>query len=345
MSMTPRGVRLAVTAIGWLVLAGAWTGARGQTATADSSLVNYASRDPKELAGKVDLLTQEVYSLKTELIISGFRQEYGDRIRLTRLRYSSGTADKEIVPAWIFTPVNLAAGKKYPGLVYVHGGAHSQLVPEWFPWIAEAIQRGYVVIYPEYRGSSGQGEEIFENNYGVTDLADVQAAAVYFAAKDYVDPNRLGIFGHSRGGMVVLRAIELEPKRFAAAVEVAALSDMISFMGYKTEARRQDIASQKNFGGKLPSQNLPAYIDISPAFFVEKIESPLLVLSTTGDPSVSYPLHNKRIVEALKAYGKTFEEHLYELAPGGHEFIFADTPEARDSMSRTFDFFAKYLKP
>src|SRR5581483_2074155 len=132
---------------------------------------------------------------------------------------------------------------------------------------------------PEYRGSSGHGDQIYENNYGVTDFADVLAAAAYLAGREFVDPVRLGILGHSRGGMLTLRALEAEPKRFAAGVELAALSDMVAFMGYKEENRRQDIASQKGFGGKLPDKNLQAYVAISPVLFIEKIEAPLLVLS------------------------------------------------------------------
>ena len=320
-------------------------GAETTTAPAEGELTNFLSRDPKDVGGQIALLMQEVYGLKTELIASRFQQEYAGRIHLQQVWFATSTADKETIPAEIFTPANLTAGKKYPALVFVHGGAHIQLTPQWFPWIEAAVQRGYVVIYPEYRGSSGHGETIYENNYGVTDLADVLAAAAYFAGKDYVDPARLGIFAHSRGGMVELRALEVEPKRFKAAVGIAGLSDLVSFMGYKTEARRQDITSQKNYGGKLPDKNLPAYIAVSPAFFVEKIETPVLLLSTTGDKTVPYQLHNKRVIEALKAYGKTYDEQLYELAPGGHEFPFADTPEARDSMKRTFDWFAKYLSP
>ena len=337
----------AVSALALFAALPASTQLRAQSAAApaEGQLTSFMSRDPKDVGGQISLLTQEVYGLKTELIASNFQLEYAGRIRMQRIWFASNTADKATIPASIFTPAKLVAGKKYPALVFVHGGAHIQLTQEWFPWIEEAVQRGYVVIYPEYRGSSGQGETIFENNYGVTDLADVLAATAYFAGKDYVDPARLGIFAHSRGGMVELRALEVEPKRFKVAVGIAGLSDLVSFMGYKTEARRQDIASQKNYGGKLPDKNLPAYIGVSPAFFVDKIETPILLLSTTGDATVPYQLHNKRVIEALKAYGKTYDEHLYELAPGGHEFAFADTEEGRDAMKRTFDWFAKYLSP
>lgn len=311
----------------------------------EGTLTQFLDRNSREVAPQVARLTQEVFLLKTELIVSNFRQEYGDRIRMQRVAFPANTADKEAIPGYVFTPAKMPEGKKHAALVLVHGGNHIQLTAEWFPWIAAAIERGYVVMYPEYRGSSGHDETIYENNYGVTDLADTLASAAYLAGRDFVDPARLGIFGHSRGGMITLRALQVEPKRFAAAVQVAGLSDIVAFMGYKSEARRQDIAGQKNFGGKLPDKNLPAYIAISPAFFIEKIESPILVLSTTGDKTVPYQLHNKRVVEALKAYGKPHAEHLYQDAPGGHEFLFVDSAEGRDSMRRTFEWFAKYLKP
>lgn len=314
-------------------------------APAEGTLTQFLDRNSKEVGPQVARLTQEVFILKTELIVSNFRQEYGERVRMQRVSFPANTADKEAIPGYLFTPAKMTAGKKSPALVMVHGGNHIQLSADWFPWIAAAVERGYIVMYPEYRGSSGHDETIYENNYGVTDLADVLASAAYLAGKDFVDPARLGILGHSRGGMITLRALQVEPRRFAAAVQLAGLSDIVSFMGYKSEARRQDIASQKNFGGKLPDKNLPAYIAISPAFFVEKIESPVLLMSTTGDKTVPYQLHNKRVAEALKAYGKTFGEHLYQDAPGGHEFPFVDSAEGRDCQQRAFEWFAKYLKP
>jgi len=312
---------------------------------AEGTLTQFLDRNAKDVAPQVARLTQEVFLQKTELSVISFRQEYGERVKMQRVWYPANTADHEAIPAYIFTPVGLIAGKKLPAIVMVHGGNHIQLSDEWFPWIAEAVKRGYCVLYPEYRGSSGHDEIIYENNYGVTDVADVLAGTAYLAKKVFIDPNRLGILGHSRGGMVTLNALEHEPKRFKASVQIAGLSDLVSFMGYKAEARRQDIASQKNFGGKLPDKNLPAYIEVSPAFAVEKIETPLLLLSTTGDKTVPYQLHNKRIEEALKAYGKVYDAHLYELAPGGHEFAFIDSDEGHDSMKRAFEWFGKYLTP
>jgi dipeptidyl aminopeptidase/acylaminoacyl peptidase len=304
--------------------------------------INY---NPKEVKDQLALMFQETLELKTELIVSNFRGEYGDHIRLRRVNFAATTADHEAIPGYMFTPLIMPAGKKFPAILMLHGGDHAQLADYFFGYIAAAVEHGYVVMFPEYRGSGGHGDLIYENNYGTTDFADVLAAATFLASQSYVDAGKIGILGHSRGGMLTLRAIETEPKRFAAAVDIAALSDMVGFMGWKPEVRREDIASQKAFGGKMPNQNLAAYMAISPALYVEKINTPLLVASTTGDKTIVYELNNKRVVEALKAYGKTYDEVLYQNAAGGHQFAFEDTDEARDLMKRVFDWFGKYLGP
>jgi len=329
---------------GLLVTAGA-AAAFAQNPPVEVSPTNYIDREAKDTSGKLALVEQEVTQLKTELNVLVFRQEFGDRMQMRRVMFPSLPEYKLVIPGYVFTPKNLQPGKKYPGLVMVHGGNYNQLAWEWFAWIEEAVRRGYVVMYPEYRGSSGHGEGIYGNNYGVWDLDDVRASAAFLAAQEYVDADRLGIMGHSRGGMLTVRSLQEEPRRFKAAVDVAGLKDMVAFMSYKTDARRRQIADDEHYGGKLPNQNLAAYIEVSPAFFVEKIETPILVLSTTGDKTVPYQLHNKRFIEALKAYGKTHESHLYENAYNGHSFLFGDAPEALDARRRTFEWFGKYLKP
>jgi dipeptidyl aminopeptidase/acylaminoacyl peptidase len=328
-----------------LALASAGAAQEAAPEPAEGTLNAHLNFNPKEVKDQLELLIQEVYKLKTELIISNFRGEYGDHIRMRRVNFAANTADHEAIPGYVFTPLNLPAGKKFPAILMLHGGDHTQLVDYFFGYIAAAVEHGYVVMFPEYRGSSGHGDFIYENNYGVTDFADVQAATTFLAQQSYVDPARLGILGHSRGGMMTLRAIELEPKRFAAAVEIAALSDMVGFMGWKPQARREDIASQKGFGGKMPDRNLPAYMAISPALYLDKVNTPLLVASTTGDKTNVYELNNRRVVEGLKAYNKTFTEVLYHNAPGGHQFAFEDSDEARDLMTKVFAWFGKYLTP
>ena len=271
-----------------------------------------------------------------------FAQRYGDRIRMDKVEIPN--VEKDLVPGWIFTPLKMAEGRRYPAIVAVHGGFHYSLDDEFFGYIERFVREGYVVIFPEYRGSRGYGKEHYDaQEYGGADVDDVLSAAELIASKPYVDATNLGIVGRSRGGMVTLLAIERAPKRFQAAVDVVGLADFLMYMAYKPEYRRQEIAKEKHFGG-MPFDNLQKYVDVSPVNHVAKIETPLLVHATTYDSTVPHQVHSGRLVELLKAYGKEYEYKLYERAPGGHSYAYGDTPEARDSLDRVVAFLAKHLK-
>ncbi|MCX7173987.1 MAG: alpha/beta fold hydrolase [Proteobacteria bacterium] len=312
-------------------------------ANPEGTLTKWINPDAKDTATKLDVLQHEAYKTDLQVTILGFMQEYGDRITLKRVHYPS--SDRTLVPAYVFTPAKRQAGKRYPALVIVHGGFHERLDPREFPLIEMAVERGYVVIFPEYRGSSGYGKNHYANSYGVTDLADVLSSADYLAKQSYVDPERIGIVGHSRGGMVTLLAIEKAPKKFRVAVDIAGLTDFLAYMAYKPEYRRQEVANEASFKGKMPYDNLAAYMAVSPINNVDAIETPLLVLATTHDETVPLALHTGRLIDALKARGKTYEAKIYENAPGGHVFIFGDSEEQRDCFQRIFGFVGKYLKP
>lgn len=305
-------------------------------------LGTFINADASDTGTKLEVLQQELYQAEEESIIANFNLEYGSRDHLKRVLYASG---HELIPGYVFTPANMTSGKKYPAIILLHGGFHEKLDWRFFRYADAAVARGFVVIFPEYRGSRGYGENHYQNDYGVTDLEDVLASADFLAAQPYVDATRLGILGHSRGGMLTMRAIEEQPHRFRAAVEIAGLVDFLSYMAYKPDSRRNEVATEKVFGGKLPSQNLQPYLDISPITYVDKIQTPLLLLGTTLDDEVPFSLHGGRMADALKARGKSFDVHVYDKAPGGHVFLFGDTPEAEDCLKRSIDYLANYLKP
>ena len=311
----------------------------------EGTLNTYLNREPTDTNGQLSLMLQGMYQEQVETTVVMFLLQYGSRIHMDRTYYPASTSDHEMIPGYVFTPVNMPRGAKRPGLVMVHGGFHEKLDWRFFKLIDEAVSHGYVVIFPEYRGSSGYGETIYNNSYGVTDTADVVAAADYLAGKDFVDSSRIGILGHSRGGMTTLLSIEKAPKRFQAAVEIAGLTDFVAYMSYKPDARRMEVAREKEFGGKLPAQDLAAYMDVSPLNHVDKIQTPLLVLATTGDKIVPLALHTMRLLDALKARGKVYDSHIYDNAPGGHTFLFGDSPDQQDCFKRSFEWLGKYLKP
>jgi dipeptidyl aminopeptidase/acylaminoacyl peptidase len=305
-------------------------------------LQSFINPDAKDTATKLDLLVHNLYEVNQKLVAITFNQRYGDRIRMDRLMVPN--ADGDLVPTWLFVPRAMQINRRYPAVVAVHGGFHFSLDEEFFGYIERLVREGYVVAFPEYRGSRGYGKEWYDaQQYGAGDVDDVLAAANHLANKPFVDGNRLGIVGRSRGGMITLLAIEKQPKRFQAAVDVVGLADFLMYMAYKPEYRRQEVAKEPHFKG-MPFDNLQAYVDASPIMHVEKIETPLLVHATTFDRTVPHVLHSERLVEALKAHKKKYEYKLYERAAGGHAFSEGDTPEAVDSLNRIVSFLDRHLK-
>lgn len=312
-------------------------------AAGGATLDKFINPDAKDTATKLDVIAHALYEQEQRVIALNFQMEYGDHVRLKKVAFAS--ADRTLIPGYVFTPKQMQKGKRYPALVMVHGGFHERFDWRWFQLIATAVEKGYVVMFPEYRGSRGYGEVHYRNEYGITDTADVIAAGEYIGKQSFVDGARLGIVGQSRGGMVTLLAIEKAPTLFKAAVDIVGLTDFVAYMAYKPEYRRQEVANESRFfKGKLPNENLDAYIEVSPINHVEKIQAPLLVLATSGDKIAPFALHTGRLLDVLKAKEKTFESHIYDNAPGGHIFMDGDSDEQRDASKRVFEFFARHLK-
>lgn len=314
------------------------------TAPKEGALDKYINLDAKDPTTKLEVIAQSLYEQEQRVIVLNFQMEYGAKVNIKRVAFPS--KDNTLIPGYVFTPKTLAPGKRYPGLVMVHGGFHERFDWRWFQLVATAIDKGYVVIFPEYRGSRGYGAEHYRNEYGITDTLDVLGSAEYLSRQSFADPERLGIVGQSRGGMVTLLAIEKAPLRFKAAVDIVGLADFVAYMAYKPEYRRQEVARESAyFNNQLPNENLAAYMEISPINHVDSIVAPLLVLATTGDKIAPLGLHSERLLDVLKAKGKKHESHIYQNAPGGHIFMDGDTDEQRDATKRIFDFVGRYLNP
>jgi dipeptidyl aminopeptidase/acylaminoacyl peptidase len=315
---------------------------RAQTAPDLTSPRIATNLEAKDTETKLTLLQQELYAAEQEITLLSLAR-YEDHLSVRRVLFPN---EKELVPGYIFAPKPLDKSRKYPGLIVVHGGFHGRLDWRFFDLIDYAVCRGYIVMFPEYRSSAGYGEVTYKNNYGNTDVSDLLASAEYLVkSQQYVDGSRLAVYGHSRGGMMTLLAIERAPTRFKAAVDIAGLTDFLAFMAYKPDFRRMETASEPYFGGKLPAENLAPYLEISPLNHVDEIQTPLFVAATTGDKTVPLNLHTGRLIDALKARNKVFEAKIYNNAPGDHLFLFGDTDERKDLFERSFAFLGKYLKP
>jgi dipeptidyl aminopeptidase/acylaminoacyl peptidase len=207
------------------------------------------------------------------------------------------------------------------------------------------MEQNYVVVAPEYRGSTGYGGEFYRQiDYGGLENEDVYAARNWAVeTHGFVDPKRVGILGWSHGGMITLMNIFAHPEAYAVAYAGVPVSDLVARMGYKGDDYRRIFSAPYHIG-KDAEQNVAEYRRRSPVWNAQKLQTPLLIHTNTNDEDVNV-LEVEALIRALKAEGKKFEYKVYENAPGGHAFNRLDTKLARDSRAEVYKFLAQYLKP
>lgn len=249
------------------------------------------------------------------------------------------------VRAYTFVPKRCEEDKKYPLLVLVHGGVHANFSTSSAHIVRELVEQGYIVIAPDYRGSTGYGEQFYKLiDYGGLEVEDTFEARNFMLENcTLVDPERVGILGWSHGGLITLMNIFNHPGAYKAAYAGVPVSDLVARMGYKTEAYRQIFAADYHIG-KTAYEDVWEYRRRSPAWNAEKLETPLLIHTTTNDEDVNV-LEVEHLIKALKAAGKQFEYKIYKDAPGGHVFNRIDTKLAKESRQEIYDFLARYLQP
>ncbi|HLN31994.1 MAG TPA: alpha/beta fold hydrolase [Gemmataceae bacterium] len=256
-----------------------------------------------------------------------------------------GAGNALILSAFTFLPRKRSEGTKLPLIVLVHGGVHGRLDSTYVHTIRELLAQGYAVLAPEYRGSSGQGRDFWQLiDYGGLETEDVFAGKQWMLENhDNIDPQRVGIIGWSHGGMITLMNLFAHPHDYKAGYAGVPVSDLVARMGYKGQDYR-DLYSAPYHIGKTAEDNVNEYRRRSPAWNAEKLQTPLLIHTTTNDEDVNV-LEVEHLIQALKAADKKFEHKIYKDAPGGHEFNRIDTKLAKESRAEMHRFLAKYLAP
>jgi dipeptidyl aminopeptidase/acylaminoacyl peptidase len=251
-----------------------------------------------------------------------------------------GAGNPLIIPAYVFTPKNLKG--KAPLIVFVHGGVHGDFETSYAHIVRELMGEGYVVVAPEYRGSTGYGDDFYDQiDYGGAEVDDVKSArdwAVENLAQ--VDGKRVGIIGWSHGGYQTLMNILQWPDAYQAAYAGVPVSDLVQRMGYKGQGYRKTF---EEFIGKQAADDPMEYRRRSPYFHAAKLATPLLIHTNTNDEDVNV-MEVEHLIDSLKANGKKFEYKIYQNAPGGHHFNRIDTKLARESRQEIYAFLAKALK-
>jgi len=210
------------------------------------------------------------------------------------------------IPAYLTLPPGKAA-RNLPAIVMPHGGPASR--DRWgFDWLSQFFaQRGYAVIQPQFRGSTGFGEA-WQNDSAVKNwraaMTDVASSAQWLAAQGIADPNRMAIFGWSYGGYAALRSAELNPELYKAVIAVAPVTD---FGMIKTEYNLTT-------GSKIIRDMVGSGIEVSrgsPLKNVDDLQAPVLLVHGTADVNVPVR-HSDKMNEALKSRGKPVEYLRYE---------------------------------
>jgi dipeptidyl aminopeptidase/acylaminoacyl peptidase len=264
---------------------------------------------------------------------SKFEQEGLSAAEIVHFKSKDGLS----IAGILHRPLGFQTGKRYAAVIWAHGGPEGQDTVAYSAWPLFLAQEGYLVLQPNFRGSTGYGEKFRNLNVedsGGGEIDDVGAAAKFLVDEGLADPKRIAIGGGSHGGTVVANAVVKLPTTFAAALELYGVVDRALFLQYTN--RNSKIRWETKMGG--PPEAKPAvYRKANILPDVDRIQTPILVLHGEEDPQVP-PQESQELVAALKQAGKLYAYYTY---PGeGHGFT--QREHRLDAWRRQLAFLRQY---
>ena len=260
--------------------------------------------------------------------------------RLQPVEHVCWTSDDGVEIEGLLTyPADYQPGTRYPLVVEVHGGPSWQwedrVMLDWHDWAQMLASRGYAVLLPNPRGSTGYGRELqrlLQDDVGGGESRDLVAGALAMVERGIADPNRLGIAGWSWGGYLTAWTIT-QTTMFRAAVMGAGLANMVSDHG------QGDIPSANllYYPGQ-PYDHMEHYWKSSPIRYVAQVQTPTLILHGEEDARV-HPAQGMEYFRALKILGVPVRFVRYPREKHGIE----ERAHQIDVMRRIIDWFERYL--
>jgi len=272
----------------------------------------------------------------THSLVGGVRSS--DLVKPFLVHYPS-TDGKWTISAFVYVPYNMQRDGRNAAVVYVHGGPTAQTLNGFDRIVQYLANAGYLVIAPNYRGSTGYGKEFMDANrfdMGGGDLADVVAAAEWIKKSGYPDPKKLVLMGGSYGGYLTMMGVTKAPEEWAAGVAV------VPFVNWFTEVKNEDPLLQQYDLATMgdPEKNKALWEERSPIFFVDRIKVPLLLLAGAHDPRCPKE-ESEQVAEAIKKRGGVVDLKVYENE--GHGF--ARIENQIDAYKRVAEFLKKHVPP
>ncbi len=217
----------------------------------------------------------------------------------------------------LYFPPGYTPAKRYPALLWVHGGPEGQDLLGFSPLSLYFAQDGYLVFHPNYRGGTGYGEKFRNLNVGDSgggEVQDIGAAVRYLVDRGIADPKRIAIGGTSHGATMVHYAVTKLPDLWTAGISFGGAVNRATFL--ERTNRNSEIRWEIKMGG-TPAEKPEAYRQTNIIPDVPLIKAALLIQYGSADPQLP-PFESEQLIEALKKNGKPFLAYSY---PGEfHEF-------------------------
>lgn len=248
--------------------------------------------------------------------------------------------DGQTLYGLVITPPDFKPGRMYPAVVQVHGGPQwawwSGWLGSWHEWAQLLANHGYVVFYPNPRGSTGQGWQFAEANrddWGGADLQDILDGVDELVNQKIADPDRLGIGGWSYGGYMTMWTVT-QTNRFRAAIAGAGLADLISMDG------TTDIPSAlSEYFVDNPFRRWSDYEKHSGLTYLTNCKTPVLVLHGGADKRVP-TAQGWQFYNGLRELGVPVEMVVYPREPHG----FRERAHQIDLLNRVVSWYDSHLK-
>jgi len=246
---------------------------------------------------------------------------------------------KWTISAFLYVPFNMQRNGKNAAMVYVHGGPASQSMNSFNRFVQHIVNQGYMVIAPNYRGSTGYGKE-FQNanlfDMGGGDLEDVVSAAEWIKQTGFLDPKKIVLAGGSYGGYLTMMGVTKAPDVWAAGVPI------VPFVNWFTELENEDPVLRESDLATMgdPVKNKALYQERSPIHFIDNVKAPLFLLAGAHDPRCPQE-ETQQVVESIQKRGGTVEYKIYENE--GHGF--ARVENQIDAYSRAAGFIKGHVPP
>lgn len=272
----------------------------------------------------------------------------GSRMRVYRAADESDRNEYDILPSElvqvkasdgtplygrITKPANFDASKKYPAIIMVYGGPGIQTIQDrWsgLNWDQALAHKGFVIWSLDNRGSTGRGhkfETAVYHNLGKQELADQKEGIRYLGTLNYVDTNRLGLYGWSYGGFMTLNTVTNAPGLIKAAIAGAPVTDWHNY---------DSIYTERYMG--LPEDNSEGYKTTTPQSVAGQLDSKLLIVHNVEDDNVHFA-NTMQMADALEKAGKQFYMLIYPQKAHG-----VSGPVRKHLFEETTKFFEDNLK-